>query len=133
MFDWNKLTQTDYVLKAAHQSSDRPACLRNKALYNLPTIPQRRSVHHISRTIVFRNPKSLIMHRDSKRYHWTHHADNLARHPEIGRRGRILGTREIVINDIPCILVYQITGKDTRIFAVMHTVRKWPQNFKRSR
>lgn len=60
-------------------------------------------------------------------------ADNLSRHPEIGRRGRILGTREIVMNDLPYILVYQITGKDIRILAVMHTARKWPQNFKRSR
>ena len=55
------------------------------------------------------------------------------RHPEIGHRGRILGTREIVMNDLPYIMVYQITGKDIRILAVMHTARKWPQNFKRSR
>ncbi len=60
-------------------------------------------------------------------------ADNLLRHPEIGRPGRVFGTREMVMNDLPYILVYQITDKDIRILAVMHTARKWPQNFKRSR
>lgn len=60
-------------------------------------------------------------------------ADNLSRHPEIGRLGRVFGTREMVINDLPYILVYQITDKDIRILAVMHTARKWPQNFKRPR
>ena len=59
--------------------------------------------------------------------------DNLLRHPEIGRPGRVFGTREMVMNDLPYILVYQITDKDIRILAVMHTARKWPQNFKRSR
>ena len=60
-------------------------------------------------------------------------ADNLSRHPEMGRPGRVFGTREMVMNDLPYILVYQITDKDIRILAVMHTARKWPQNFKRSR
>ncbi|MCB1934732.1 MAG: type II toxin-antitoxin system RelE/ParE family toxin [Nitrosomonas sp.] len=60
-------------------------------------------------------------------------ADNLSRHPEMGRPGRVFGTREMVMNDLPYILAYQITGKDIRILAVMHTARKWPQNFKRSR
>jgi toxin ParE1/3/4 len=60
-------------------------------------------------------------------------ADNLPLHPEIGRLGRVNGTREIVVSDLPYILAYQITKKDIRILAVMHTSRKWPQNFKRSR
>ncbi|MBL0012103.1 MAG: type II toxin-antitoxin system RelE/ParE family toxin [Nitrosomonas sp.] len=59
-------------------------------------------------------------------------ADNLSRHPEIGRSGRVFGTREIVISDLPYILAYQITDRDIRILAVMHTSRKWPENFKHS-
>lgn len=51
-------------------------------------------------------------------------ADNLSRHPEIGRPGRVSGTREIVMNDLPYILVYQVTSKDIRILAAMHTARK---------
>lgn len=60
-------------------------------------------------------------------------ADNLSRHPEIGRSGRVFGTREIVISDLPYILAYQITDRDIRILAVMHTSRKWPENFNRFR
>lgn len=59
--------------------------------------------------------------------------DNLSRHPEIGRPVRVLGTHEIVMSDLPYILVYQITDKDIRILAVMHTSRKWPDNFNRFR
>lgn len=59
-------------------------------------------------------------------------ADSLSRHPEIGRSGRVFGTREIVISDLPYILAYQITDRDIRILAVMHTSRKWPENFKYS-
>ena len=60
-------------------------------------------------------------------------ADNLSRHPEIGRPGRVFGTREIVMIDLPYILAYQITDRDIRILAVMHTSRKWPENFDRFR
>ena len=60
-------------------------------------------------------------------------ADNLSRHPEIGLSGRVFGTREIVISDLPYILTYQITDRDIRILAVMHTSRKWPENFNHSR
>ena len=60
-------------------------------------------------------------------------ADNLSRHPEIGRPGRVFGTREIVMSDLPYILAYQITDRNIRILAVMHTSRKWPENFNRLR
>jgi addiction module RelE/StbE family toxin len=35
-------------------------------------------------------------------------ADTLADHPEMGRPGRVDGTRELVISDLPYILPYQI-------------------------
>ncbi len=60
-------------------------------------------------------------------------ADNLSHHPEIGRPGRVLGTREKVMSDLPYTLAYQITDRDIRILAVMHTSRKWPDNFNRVR
>ncbi len=58
-------------------------------------------------------------------------ADNLSLYPELGRIGRVNGTREIVVNDLPYILPYQVTGKNIRILAVLHTSRKWPENFSR--
>jgi toxin ParE1/3/4 len=56
-------------------------------------------------------------------------ADTLADVPEMGRPGRVDGTRELVISDLPYILPYQITGETIRILAVMHTSRKWPEIF----
>ena len=60
-------------------------------------------------------------------------ADSLSYYPEIGRPGRIPGTRELVVNELPYILPYQVTGKNIRILAVMHTSRKWPDTFKKIR
>ncbi len=56
-------------------------------------------------------------------------ADTLADHPEMGCPGRVGGTRELVISDLPYILPYQITDAAIRVLAVMHTSRKWPDNF----
>lgn len=56
-------------------------------------------------------------------------ADTLADHQEMGRPGRVEGTRELVISDLPYILPYQITQEEIRILAVMHTSRKWPDTF----
>lgn len=56
-------------------------------------------------------------------------ADSLSRNPEIGRKGRIEGTRELVLSDIPYLIVYQVTQKDVRILAVLHAARKWPDIF----
>ena len=56
-------------------------------------------------------------------------ADSLSYNPEIGRVGRVPGTRELVISNLPYILPYRITKKDVQILAVMHTARKWPDDF----
>ena len=48
----------------------------------------------------------------------------LAEHPNIGRTGRVEGTRELVIRGLPYILPYQIAGQEVRILAVMHAVKR---------
>ncbi|ETX00743.1 MAG: hypothetical protein ETSY2_38565, partial [Candidatus Entotheonella gemina] len=53
----------------------------------------------------------------------------LTEHPNIGRAGRVAGTRELVMPGLPYILPYQIAGQEIRILAVMHTSRKWPDTF----
>lgn len=53
----------------------------------------------------------------------------LTEHPNIGRAGRVEGTRELVIAGLPYILPYQIAEQEIRILAVMHTSRKWPDTF----
>ena len=56
-------------------------------------------------------------------------ADSLQHHPEMGRPGRVEKTRERVVSGLPYILPYYIKKKEVRILAVMHTARKWPDDF----
>ena len=53
----------------------------------------------------------------------------LCEHPNIGRTGRVEGTRKLVIPGLPYILPYQISGQEVRILAVMHASRKWLETF----
>jgi addiction module RelE/StbE family toxin len=48
--------------------------------------------------------------------------------PASGRVGRIKGTREIVLADIPYIVPYRV-GRDIEIITVMHAHQKWPKAF----
>jgi toxin ParE1/3/4 len=51
----------------------------------------------------------------------------LARHPEMGRTGRVSGTRELVVVGTPYLAAYRITGKTVTILRVLHGARKWPK------
>jgi toxin ParE1/3/4 len=53
----------------------------------------------------------------------------LARHPELGRTGRVEGTRELVISRWPYIVVYHIKGQEVRILRVRHAAQEWPESF----
>jgi toxin ParE1/3/4 len=49
----------------------------------------------------------------------------LASYPEIGRPGRIRGTRELVVSGTPFIAVYR-TGELVTILRVLHGAQRWP-------
>lgn len=51
---------------------------------------------------------------------------SLARHLAIGRPGRVIGTRELVIGNLPYIIPYRVRGSDIEILRVLHTSRRWP-------
>jgi len=53
----------------------------------------------------------------------------LADHPSIGRRGRISGTRELVVTGTPFIIPYRIGSGKVEILAIMHGARMWPDSF----
>ena len=53
----------------------------------------------------------------------------IATFPAIGRQGRVDGTRELVIAELPYIVPYRITNNVVEILRVLHTARKWPDNF----
>lgn len=52
--------------------------------------------------------------------------DALRRHPEIGRPGRVSGTRELIIPGTPFIAAYRIKDKRLEVLAVIHGARRWP-------
>lgn len=52
-------------------------------------------------------------------------AERLRRHPEMGRPGRIPGTRELIAHR-HYLLVYQLAGDTVLILAIVHTARQWP-------
>lgn len=54
----------------------------------------------------------------------------LAQQPGLGRPGRVNGTRELVISNLPFILPYTREGDTIYILRVMHTSMIWPGNFK---
>lgn len=50
----------------------------------------------------------------------------LPAHPVIGRPGRVLGTRELVIGSLPYIVPYRVRDRTIEILRVLHTARRWP-------
>jgi len=53
----------------------------------------------------------------------------LGRHPDLGRAGRVEGTRELIIANTPYIVAYRVAENQVRILAIIHTSRHWPRRF----
>ena len=53
-------------------------------------------------------------------------ADKLARFPEIGRTGKLEGTRELVVPGTDYFIVYAIENQTVNVFAVIHGAQNWP-------
>lgn len=51
----------------------------------------------------------------------------LGEQPNLGRAGRIPGTRELVIPNSPYIIPYRVRNESVEILRVFHTARKWPE------
>ena len=51
---------------------------------------------------------------------------HLVDHPDLGRPGRVTGTRELVAHQ-NYILVYDTAGDLVRVLRVLHAARQWPQ------
>ena len=54
----------------------------------------------------------------------------LVTHPNIGRRGRIKGTKELVISNLSYVLPYTVGSDSVEILRVYHTSRQWPKTLK---
>jgi toxin ParE1/3/4 len=49
--------------------------------------------------------------------------------PQIGRPGRVSGTRELVIPNTPFIIPYRLRRDVIQILRVYHGARRWPGRF----
>lgn len=54
---------------------------------------------------------------------------HLAEFPEVGRPGRVAGTRELVIPRLPFIVAYRVTRSHVDVLAILHAARQWPFGF----
>lgn len=58
-----------------------------------------------------------------------HHIDALlSGNPQLGRAGRVPGTRELVIPRTPFIVPYRLQGNAIQILRVYHGARRWPES-----
>ncbi len=51
---------------------------------------------------------------------------NLKEHPRMGKKGRVPGTRELVLAGTPYLLVYVLAEPEIHIVTVLHASRRWP-------
>ena len=56
---------------------------------------------------------------------FTEKVSRLLDHPNLGRPGRIAGTREWVVHQ-NYIVIYDVTGDLLRVLRVVHAARRWP-------
>lgn len=53
----------------------------------------------------------------------------LPENPQMGRPGRVPGTRELVVPKTPFIVPYRLVGSTIQILRVFHGARRWPDAF----
>lgn len=56
--------------------------------------------------------------------------NQLATQPALGRPGRVLNTRELVISNTHFLVPYRIKNNSVEVLRVFHTSRKLPKNWK---
>jgi len=53
--------------------------------------------------------------------------ERLAELPNLGRPGRVAGTREVVVPGTPYVIPYRLRGDRLEVIAVFHGRQKWPK------
>lgn len=53
-------------------------------------------------------------------------AARLVDHPALGRRGRVIGTRELAVPGTPYVIVYRLEPKIIVILRLLHGRQQWP-------
>ena len=73
--------------------------------------------------IVYDSPKAAIAQGDRIESQ----VETLGAYPELGREGRVAGTRELVVSRTPFIVVYRVRAARIEILRVLHGARMWPE------
>ena len=50
----------------------------------------------------------------------------LTKHPEMGRRGKLPGTRELIVSRVPYVILYRIREGRIDLLRVLHAMRRYP-------
>ncbi|HTJ30893.1 MAG TPA: type II toxin-antitoxin system RelE/ParE family toxin [Acidobacteriaceae bacterium] len=50
----------------------------------------------------------------------------LLRFPALGRPGKAEGTRELVLNALPYVIIYSAGGSTIHVHRILHGAQKWP-------
>ena len=53
--------------------------------------------------------------------------ERLAELPNMGRPGRVAGTRELIVPGTPYVIPYRLRGDRLEVIAVFHGRQKWPK------
>ena len=53
--------------------------------------------------------------------------ERLAELPNLGRPGRVAGTRELVVTGTPYVIPYRVRGDRLEVIAIFHGRQKWPK------
>jgi toxin ParE1/3/4 len=81
-----------------------------------------RDLIHARRYIAQDNPQAAR----SVAQHILEAAELLLKHPEMGRAGRVRGTRELVIAQTLHLIVYRVRGKRVHVVRILHGRQLWP-------
>jgi len=55
--------------------------------------------------------------------------ERLEQFPHMGRRGRVEGSRELVVTGTSFLVAYRLRDESIQVLAVLHAARKWPSRF----
>ncbi|ADP11512.1 type II toxin-antitoxin system mRNA interferase toxin, RelE/StbE family [Erwinia amylovora] len=89
-----------------------------KLLWTEPARDDRRSIREY---IAQDNPVAAVEMDEQL----SSRANQLTEQPNIGRAGRVAGTRELVVHR-HYIVIYDVVAEEVQILRVLHTSRRWP-------
>jgi toxin ParE1/3/4 len=55
--------------------------------------------------------------------------ERIAGEPHLGRPGRVVRTRELVVARTPYVVAYSVVGNQVVILSVIHGAQEWPDAF----